>query len=1171
LQSATIIHNKLGGCALSVSAHKIIQEMASESDSTLRDNGPDDKRPNEFICMVCACLNSLTPSGAKLLLRWPLHRATKPPNLQNDIANIISGCLVPTPKFGGAEDADHDPDIIIRWDASTFCALLIIKPYPLGQVAMLSAPRNRQHNFSGSLPVNVTAWLGRLAQLPPAMVLQRPLTVVTTIRPEEPVFPGLCVFAEGNKVDNKLGDGDALQILKFLKKTLNPCVMSTPENGTAVMRIGVLDDPVAIVGITKVVAERWENAFKEYVKGLFPPLPAGSATVTKADVVLPQGPSKMFSIVGQGSGASSKFAVKCFLGKAKFDDSQRHFSVLEADLEFVHSCALAAKNGKLTAPSSDDPWAKHVHQLMQTDKARDKCKWLLDRNEWKDPTASDVVEFGRRYLLTMLVRIPDSMAQIIVPAPKCQFATMFDREEIGTGSFATSASTSNSASDMLSNSGWGAVRISSSAATNFSSSALPNSSSAAVPVEDHLVDIGDTTTRFVSPFNIWLRAKGLSDGAIKSNLLCPLLFGSFTKLLFCKESELRSVQRTVRMYAGQGVSIDHTFLDERDIADVAKYEYLVRVSARPLLIICSWSCRDYCKSVLYSPSFVSSEDNLCLVLCDLDEEIDGENIVNSFAIQVADVIALWPGDFDDLVDDGEDVVNDSFVEVPSSSLVDKQVLDYRKLFDNWINTGAVPSWELVNTVVFDSQAVVQGLRIVNHTILTASLTGRKVSHIQILKKLPGIGASCVLRRIGRNLQSATVKVFCWEPTMSDLQHATSTSIFVQRLSGLSPPASWVVLVDEHKQAAEAISAIKTAKINDGVHITIISVCRKASQTEPKISISPWLSDDDLSKMIRLLAGRFPEKQSCLSDLEKYCKQHPHCNERHIYVVMLTAYRKSFLSATDFLSDTLRNITSAEVQVIHFLALLSLFAEEEDNRWIPSPFWSTRMSPAFSDLVHRRPLSVSFFHPLLAKVLLFGTEEPNPPVSILRSLAAHLNVISKFALKDEDKEHICQTLFSPKMRSGKFSILVEMLFSSGADDRLTILLELLDVDAIQTHFKKFSRSVLLSRWMRHSMDFNAALRYALAAQECANLTFSYLAASNLAEVYACLAIQSAKASDRHFAGEYKQMMLDQYDVATKDAEHGARIEDRRVSRIRDIDNASKAIEIKEDIVGSIRDD
>jgi hypothetical protein len=218
LQSATIIHNKLGGCALSVSAHKIIQEMASESDSTLRDNGPDDKRPNEFICMVCACLNSLTPSGAKLLLRWPLHRATKPPNLQNDIANIISGCLVPTPKFGGAEDADHDPDIIIRWDASTFCALLIIKPYPLGQVAMLSAPRNRQHNFSGSLPVNVTAWLGRLAQLPPAMVLQRPLTVVTTIRPEEPVFPGLCVFAEGNKVDNKLGDGDALQILKFFEK-----------------------------------------------------------------------------------------------------------------------------------------------------------------------------------------------------------------------------------------------------------------------------------------------------------------------------------------------------------------------------------------------------------------------------------------------------------------------------------------------------------------------------------------------------------------------------------------------------------------------------------------------------------------------------------------------------------------------------------------------------------------------------------------------------------------------------------------------------------------------------------------------------------------------------------------------------------------------------------------
>jgi hypothetical protein len=183
----------------------------------------------------------------------------------------------------------------------------------------------------------------------------------------------------------------------------------------------------------------------------------------------------------------------------------------------------------------------------------------------------------------------------------------------------------------------------------------------------------------------------------------------------------------------------------------------------------------------------------------------------------------------------------------------------------------------------------------------------------------------------------------------------------------------------------------------------------------------------------------------------------------------------------------------------------------------------------------------------------------------------MNVISRFALKDEDKEHICQTLFSPKMRSGKFSILVEMLFSSGADDRLTILLELLDVDAIQTHFKKFSRNVLLSRWMRYSKDFYSALRYALAARECVNLTFSNLAASNLAEVYACLAIQSAKTGDRLSAGEYKQMMLEQYDVATTDAEYRARIQKRRESRIKDIDKASRVIEIKEDIVGSIRDD
>jgi hypothetical protein len=798
--------------------------------------------------------------------------------------------------------------------------MLEIHPLPLGEVAFVKTPDTR----STSHPANVSPskWLSALRRLP----LHRICAKIVALGEIESVCgadmncgSSQCPTKNSGenwwreyKMCNTLGLITKNIVEKYLKDSFLACIHAVQIDHSAQLFVGIDDSNHAVLGIDTgdskdftAIKTAFSQAICSFFAYIFPPVPCECIKLIIHEAIgsVPTDWDGDYCYqckltVSQAREALSYFVGRCFIEKCEHEDHEQDCMLVSVEAStYKVVCKWLFDEDYETIDSE----AISAAACANISNVRASGNFVEPEylKGWERIEISDQFELGlqRRVVVCIEVSLPPDVSHCACIDP-----------------------------------------------------CLDSSSSDSIfSYASHRQD-GILRCEIMSPFQIWLRAKGLRDGAVKSNLYTVLRDQHALRVMVLRDEDkaLQTyVQSSLYQYANMQ-HIDCVFWEDESLQESLKY-----LKHRDVLLVTVWSSR---QSALRAAMLL--KDLNCtyetLIFTWVHDAIPLQQLFSHSVMQIRDVAVLISDDTNSEECDKPSLGNFTHILecVPPALTLSKD--ENETLFRQWVYGEIALPWALLDASVIPLRKAVYDIVELLKNDKEKSI---ETTNFRIHKKYPGSGGSSTLMAVGWMIERTVVGTHVY------IAKRSLTTDCWECIRRLVQPGAWVlILVDEDvAQFDDGMSTIHSLPFK----VTVVRIVLFGKQSH--FLIDPILSFSEL----RTLSGRiatFPLLSNrALDNLVHYADQHRNEEEiRHIYVVMFTALKGQFIPPRTFFERQLKLMDEDDKRIVLFLAFISQYLDAWRHISTKSASYESLSANAL-ELTSLRQGKIGFLHPYLANL------------------------------------------------------------------------------------------------------------------------------------------------------------------------------------------------------------
>jgi hypothetical protein len=856
---------------------------------------------------------------------------------------------------------------------------------------------------------------------------------------------------------------DSSVMKKYLLESFLPCVHAVQVGHTAQLWVGICDANNAVIGVNEspryVIEEVFAKAIENSFAHVFPPIPSECIKVIIHAAIgshpTDWGDRTTCYRSGDLSTAQAREALQYFVGRCVMEkyecEESLTWTVSVETQTYETTCSLIfGAQSPVNGDGDTDPIQLAVSAYH---KKRQECKDYQQPNylqNWSKEGIEDISE-PRRIVVCVEVSLPPHLCHTV-----CLQTNLSPYSYIYDGTIGASP--------------------------------LP-----------------------LPPFQIWLRAKGLRDGAICSNLFLTLTSDDSICVLVLQDDQRRRLEASLRQYTNNRiVSITYEVSSDPRF-DPSPLHDLKFNKHRDIVLITTWGSESLAQQ---TAEFLTAHSIpfRTLMFTSLHDLLPCRDLATTLVpLKLQDVAILIDSS---AIQNNEE---ESPASIPIDHLVEKapsrkqiprdQILER---MGSWISGNEPLSWDLL-----DANVVTTTLTATN--LLTQVRANKRRGHT-IFKKYPGSGATTLMHTVGWTLErSGEANVLIVKSSL--------TADFWKKMSAEMLDDGWLILlVDDHID-----------HFNDGIppssrfpfRITIIRVATRSANGS--FLVSPILAQSCLESMCSRLCEIVTHEDTgtALRALVAYALEHPDEREnRHLYVVMHTAIKGAFTPPRIFFERQIPLMSSDfERQAIMFLAFLSLYSTP--FRRIEATVLSS-LSEAALELTSFRNREIGFLHPSLADLYLTAACPQRSEPEIIWEIFENFNsfLASRVPMTGDNFILLYRSVLIHTPETN-FTAFQQRMIDNRCDEELVD--KIFDCERVKMYCADGFRQIACSRIHRHLDHVDRALALARIANSLLenDRNHSNLAKNNLAQALGAYAVANQD------QGALNEMGIMFDDLETKD--------------------------------------